>query len=174
MARQKQITNKKTTEQRTGDTILQKEISVTLDGRDYTAAPPSVATLILVSELVSTLPRIKTDNTKDILGQVLRIARDTTALGDILATLILGAKAIRQEKNKPLNRVRRLLHIKHQTHYQKLAQAALDLAPTNLEQETARILSSMEVGDFFGFTASLIEINLLRQTREAGTTAFGR
>ena len=54
----------KTIEEKVAETILQKDIEVTVGGKKYKAAPASTATLILASEAVSRLPEINLDPEK--------------------------------------------------------------------------------------------------------------
>lgn len=49
-----------TIESKVASAILERPVaSIELDGVKYDIAPPSIATLILVSEIVSTLPEMK-------------------------------------------------------------------------------------------------------------------
>lgn len=82
-----------TIESKVASAILERPVaSIELEGVKYDIAPPSIATLILVSEIVSTLPEVKPVSGDKILYSVLHIAKDYRALGDIVAVLILGAK----------------------------------------------------------------------------------
>lgn len=72
------------------DTILQKPYSIQIGQETYEVAPPSIATLILASELISQLPKVELDKSL-VTFESLRIAKDCKVLGDIVATLILGA-----------------------------------------------------------------------------------
>ncbi|MEG1794851.1 MAG: hypothetical protein RR257_07530, partial [Rikenellaceae bacterium] len=59
----------------------------------------------------------------------------------------------------------------------ELAKKLLEnLSPSEFYELTARILKTLQVADFFGLTTSLIEVNLIRQTRGvvSETTASGR
>lgn len=57
----------------------------------------------------------------------------------------------------------------------QLANDILDaLSPKNLHETLVDILTEMEIVDFFSITASLIEVNLLKATKEAVTTASGQ
>ena len=60
-------------------------------------------------------------------------------------------------------------------HKAALAKSLLeDMTPKELHNLAARLLQRSQVADFFGLTTFLSEINLLRQTREVGTTASGQ
>lgn len=157
---------KQTIEQQVGKAVLQQGDAIFVGGKRYTVAPPSTATLILVSEAISTLPRVSLDNGK-ILEESLSIARECRVLGDIIAVLILGAK--KASKHGIINR----LFLRRRD---RLAKKLLEeLSPAELHALTATLLKSMQVGDFFGLTTFLLEINLLRPTKVVSeTTAFGQ
>ncbi len=155
----------KKTEQKVAETVLQKDQSIVIGGATYQVAPPSIATLILVSELVAQLPPIDPKQ-ESILLESLRVAKDCAVLGEILATLILGAKKSRERSllqrllpDRKRKLIRRILH---------------ELTPSQISAMLLDRLREIEVSSFFSITASLAEINLLKPTREAGTTAFGR
>lgn len=151
----------KTIESKVADTILQRPKTVVIGGATYNVAPPSTATLILVSGLISQLPKIETDK-KDIVTETFRIAKDCGAIGDIMASIVLGAKAVRKDK--------RLLSIRRK----RLARQLLDIPPSELQTIFLNLLPGMEMPDFFGLTVSLIEVNMTKQTKETGTTASGQ
>ena len=67
--------DKRTLEEKAADTILQRAAKVKIGGTEYEAAPPSIATLILVSEAVSRLPQRKLDD-KSIVSECLAVAKD--------------------------------------------------------------------------------------------------
>lgn len=173
----------RTLEQKAADTILQRAAKVNIGGKEYEAAPPSIATLILVSEAVSRLPQRKLD--EDLLvSECLGIAKFCKPLGDIAAILILGA---RHFNDRPLNPqraekgwFRRLFKKKPKpsllTQGERLSQEILETyTPHKLYDLIAMLLQRMDLADFFALTTFLTEINLLRQTKvETETTAFGR
>lgn len=175
-----------TLEEKTANTILQKSREVRIGDKTYTAAQPSTATLILVSEAVSHLPKVKL-NDKDIASECLSIAKDCRLLGDIAAILILGARHITETVRTPHTDEKRLFWglirykqtvIREQTIDRKgaLAKEILEeLSPLELHSLIGNLLSGMDLADFFALTTFLTEINLLRQTKvETGTTASGQ
>ena len=169
---------KRTIESRTAGTILERQEPVTIGDTVYQVAPPTTATLILVSELVSQMPQVRL-NPENVTFEVLRIARDCKVIGDILAVLILGESGIKEER-KVIRKRRSWFQPKYETitidHQAELASIILKTqSPGVIEQKTAKLLSGMEIGSFFGFTTSLIEVNLTKATREVvETTASGR
>lgn len=176
----------KTTEQKVSDTILQKPIEVTVGGKKYTAAPASTATLILVSEAISLLPHARLDPDR-LVEDSLSIAKDCRPLGDIAAILLLGAKnltgTVKTRQNVEKRRLWGLLKYTEEIEVEQvidrkaeLAGELLDdLSPRELNNLVVMLLQKMELGDFFGLTTFLTEINLLRPTKvENETTASGR
>lgn len=166
--------DKKTVEQRVAETILQKPLEVEIGGVKYTTAPPSTATLILASEAISRLPRVVLDP-ENALGESLSIAKDCKALGDVAAILILGARNITTRAITPQTASKRplwgLFRKKRGNETAVDRKAALSkqimecLTPKELNGLVADLLARMELGDFFGLTTFLTEINLLRQTK---------
>ena len=160
------------------DTILQKKMTVEIGGEIYEVAPPSTATLILVSKEIAKLPTIEVNNDTDILTETLRIAKDCSFLGDIVAILILGANRITEEKRVVKKRCFGLINdVSDITVNRQKELADLLLrhkSPKELNELTAHLLSSMEIGDFFGLTTSLLKVNLTKPTKEVGTTVSGQ
>ena len=166
-----------TIEKKVADTVLQKPIEETIGGEIYQIAPPSCATIILASELVAQLPVLQL-NPENIASETLYVAKDCRVLVDILAVLILGAKGIRERKKVVKKRLFGLIQKTEIIEVDKQAELAekllLNVGPSEMRSAVARLLDRLEIGDFFGFTTSLLEINLLRQTREVITTAYGQ
>lgn len=164
--------NQQTIESRVAAAILERPTGeIEIDGSTYKIAPPTLATLILVSELVSTLPIVeKTEDNEQKTYSVLHHAKNYKALGDIAAVLILGAKAIKEDEQrieKPrrwysLHRRKKPLSLR-----KELAEKILDnVRPSVLFDCIIRRLKDNEVGIFFLITTSLSEANLLTPTKE--------
>lgn len=174
----------KTLEEKAAETILQKAAKINIGGKEYEAAHPSIATLILVSEAVSRLPKRALDS-KNLVQECLSVAKDCRVLGDIAAILILGARHINDRENTPqTGRKKRLWGLfgskvkadTGRTAKERLSQEILEtMTPSDLYGTIAMLLQRMDLGDFFGLTTFLSEVNLLRQTKvENPTTAFGQ
>ncbi|MCQ2299699.1 MAG: hypothetical protein MJZ81_06210 [Bacteroidales bacterium] len=167
-----------TIEQKVAEAILEKPIgTLEIGGRTYPIAPPSTGTLILVSEIVSTLPVVSGIPNDKTVAAVLHYAKDYRALGDIVAVLILGRKGLTEEREIEEVRERRILGISVGKKVSRrkvtvdvkseLAQLILDeVRPSVLMDVVIRRLRNMEIGDFFGITTSLSEANILVPTRE--------
>jgi len=180
---------KKNIEQQTAATILQRPEEFVIDGEAFSVAPPCLETLIIASEYIAELPQIQF-NPDDIFNEALYLAKDCRLIGDICAVLILGAKnmkTVRTVKEK------RVVKPKGFFPWQKevVAEVDVDIEVDNVERLASKLrlnyrpsevhnlilerLKRMEVSAFFGLSTSLIEINLLRQTREVEeTTASGQ
>lgn len=171
------------------DTILQRAADViTIDGKEYPIAPPTPATLILISEQVSTMPDIDKD-AKDIVSEVLGKAKDFSIIGHIAAILILGAKRIKEHrivestynviaKKWSWKKFRYVMTTetltKKAVEVDYLAERILDeVTNGTLYELVEKRLKQMQIWDFFVLTTSLSEANLLKSTREVEETAFG-
>lgn len=156
------VQKKQTPEQKVATAILEKSIgSIKAGGKTYEIAPPSTATLILISEIVSTLPVIEKVPKEQIVYSVLHNAKNFKALGDMAAVLVLGAKRIKKR------RLFGLLRGNGEKVKRRLAKEILeDMSPSKLSECIVERLTSMEVVDFFAITTSLSEANLLKPTKE--------
>ena len=70
------------------DTILQKPYSIQIGQETYEVAPPSIATLILASELISQLPKVELDKSL-VTFESLRIAKAVSYTHLTLPTILL-------------------------------------------------------------------------------------
>ena len=164
-----------TIESKVASAILERPIAtIELDGVTYNIAPPSIATLILVSEIVSTLPQVEPISRDNITSFVLHNAKDYRMLGDIVAVLILGAKGLIETKTHKTVKSRFFGLKKVKTEETvivdrkaELSKIILDnIRPSVMLNIIIRRLNDLEIGDFFGITTSLSEINLLKPTKE--------
>ena len=153
----------KTIEQQAAETILQRELTVTLGGKDYSVPQPTVATLIAVSEAIAELHLTGTREGDNVVTLTLRQAKDAKPIGRIVALMMRGARNYRG-----------LMAKIEAWRLARLARKVLAIStPKELQTAVALIISTMQVGDFFGLTAFLSEINLTKATK-AETTASGR
>lgn len=176
-----------TLEKKVADAILERvSDSITIDGKEYPVAPPTTGTLILISELVSTMP-IVNSNAPNALYEVLSKAKDLSVIGKIVATLILGAKRIKEQRKvaKTITeyhecwswrKFRKTAKARTKTIYVSevdvLSERLLDdVAPQTLNKVAVKRLGESQFGDFFVLTTSLSEINLLRRTKEVETAS---
>ena len=170
-------------EKKVAETILQQPIELEIGGRKYSAAPPSIATLILASEAAAELPRLdfgglssaalKSRKSEDItrfIQSVVREAKHCRAVGRIVAVLILGAKRV-GERVGVRHRWWQLWKIgRKEYRVDALArEVLLDLQPSEVAALVVPLLARMQLGDFFECTTFLNEINVLKPTRGVDT-----
>ena len=175
-----QILDIMTIEEKVSAAILEKPIAVLeINGVHYPIAAPCISTLILASEIISTLPIVEPCKDKnEIFSSVMRTAKDFKKLGGLVAVLILGKKGLTEEREvekiETVTRCHGLIRLKRKRKVKvtvdrksELAELILDnVRPSVIEQVLIRRLNDLEIGDFFGITTSLSEINLLKPTKE--------
>lgn len=162
---------KDTIEGRVADSVLERTKQIEIGGVKYDVAPPTVATLMAVSELVAEMP-IVNSTTDNVLAEVLATAKDMEVVGRIAATLILGAKYIRESRSSDPTAKRRWW-----TRSKPKSDAVEELAMRILQEMSAQELMALMtkhlmllgISDFFALTTSLGEANLLKRTREVET-----
>lgn len=147
----------KTIESQTADTILQSPKKISIGEKEYEVARPNFATLIEVSKLISTAPKIP--NSEDALVKSLAIAQDAGVLTEILALLIVGYK----KSNSLLSYYRK---IKRKIKRKKLSiEICNELNNKEILDAIVELLTDMEVGFFLSIITFLNEVNLLRKTK---------
>lgn len=161
--------DRKNIQKKVADAILQTPFIVRIGEVEYKVAPPSIATLIRVSELISTM-RFQMDK-DDILNSVLRYARECRVIGDIVALIILGIKGCVVEEKVVKKRWWGLWKYETVVEVDKqkeLSEIVLnEFSPNELKNLLAQLLTELQVSAFFGLTASLVDINLLETSGEA-------
>lgn len=176
------MTMKEHIEQRVSETVLQKRHNVVIGGATYEVAPPSIATLIMVSELVAQMPDYVPDK-EYILRDALVIAKDCKVLGEIVAILVLGADGLVKTKSETKTYLFGFIKRRKVVSFDAkacMSNTILKMSPRQVKDMTIDLLNQMEIDDFFDLTASLREVNLIRRTKEAvtkkttGTIASGR
>lgn len=155
---------KRTTEEQVASSVLQqKDQTIEIGGREYRFGKPSVATIIMVSGLISKLPEVNTDITDgELTEEVLKTARHSKVLGEIVATLILGAKrvmAIRESKRHWWQR--------KDSEYDRLSRdVLLECDAKELSKLVIDNLTNLHLGNFFAITASLAGANATKPTKD--------
>jgi len=164
-----------TIESRVAAAILEKPVAeIEIEGEVYKIAPPSIGTLILVSEIVASLPIVEKVGNDKVVYSVLYNARFYRPLGDMAAVLILGAKNLTEERERTIEKrcffglIRRKKTITEVVDKRKMLakQIIENMRPSVLFNIVIRRLEDMEISSFFGITTSLSEANLLKPTME--------
>lgn len=146
-------------EKKTASTILQTPDAITIDGKDYKMPHPTIATLIRVSELVAQFPESEVeDDINRVLNFAISRAKDFKMVGLIAATLVLGETRASSKFDKILLRKKRK---------EKLADKILHtLSPKELNELWTKMVSRLEIADFFVLTTSLSAVNMTKPTKE--------
>jgi hypothetical protein len=173
MAEEKDILQKPedVAERKVSETILQKPEEIVIGGETYTVAPPTTATLILVSEEMAKLPDfagIGDENTLfEQLTKALNIAKGCRVLGDVLATLVLGAKRLKETKKRFFG----LVEGKTVDNKAALAEKILnELSPEEFHNILFKLLSKLQTAFFLSSINFLTETNQMRLTKPTTTT----
>lgn len=168
----------KTIENKVSDTLLQNSKEIKVGGESYMVAPPSIATLVLVSEQISYMPVLDECKEADVLTWSLKNAKDCKFLTDILATIILGAKRLKGERElvkKYLFGLIKIRKTKQIDFKSELSEKLIcDHTPSELSQLTSVLLEGMDIGGFFFTISFLQEVNLTKPTKGVETTASGQ
>lgn len=166
---------KQTIESMTADALLQRVQSITIGGVEYLVAPPTLATLVLVSEEVSYLPEVQF-NPATPVEDALREARNFSALADILAILILGAKrlTVEEEYTERVWGIFKRKRTRTVDMKRRVAEAMMNVELSELLVAVTTILNMMQTEHFFSLATFLTSINLTKATKVAKTTASGR
>lgn len=170
-----------TIESKVASTILEKPISeIEIDGVSYKIAPPSIGTIILISEIISQFPVVGNVPKDQKLNSVLHYAKDFKKLAELAAVLILGAKGLTENRMKEVKYVRRRFFGLMKFTETKMVEEVIDrkkelaeaisknIGPRELYDTIVNRLSELEVDYFFAITTSLSEVNIIKPTREVG------
>lgn len=171
------MSNENTIESRVADTILESNIgTVDIDGTTYEIAPPTVATLILISKIISRFPVVERVTGAAVVNAVLHHAKDYDALGELAAVMILGARNLTEKRTvvtytRKWFGLRRVKHEREEIIDRKsiLAERIMQTySPTKLYQLIISRLNELDIASFFVITTSLSEANMLKPTKEVG------
>lgn len=171
------MNNNDTIESRVADTILESNIgTIEIDGTTYEIAPPTVATLILVSKIISRFPVVERVSGAAVVNSVLHHAKDFNDLGELAAVMILGARNLTEKRTVVTYKrkwfgLRRIKCERDEIIDRKsiLAERIMQTySPTELYQLIISRLNNLDIASFFVITTSLSEANLLKPTKEVG------
>lgn len=144
-------------EKQAADIVFDRKMIVTVGDRVFSLPRPTMATLIAASEAIAELPDKELDIER-ILAESMAIAPACKPIGKIAAILLLGVR-----KGNSSSLLKEALWKRKTRRYgQELLRS---LTPDEMKTLIVGILNGAKVGDFFGLTTSLFEVNLLRRTR---------
>lgn len=156
-------------EKNVSDVILQKPIDVTVGGKTYTIQPPTLATMILASEEIAKLPEVNLDE-ENIVYDTMREAKNSKAIGKVLATFILGAKRARRKEitvEKGHLWIIPFIKVKMVTALDKLSDKILeDMTPKDGLTLISEALKNTQITDFFALTTFLNGVNVTKRKVE--------
>lgn len=174
---------KRTLERGVADAILEREAEVVeIAGEQFPIAPPTVATLIMVSELVAEMPMVNKE-TDNALVEVLATARDMAVVGQVMAVLTLGAKRVKECRERVMSRRRRWSWRRMRMEVEERrvpevewlgARLLEEMSSKEMLEVVSKRLVMLGVADFFAVTTSLSEANQLRRTRGVETQSGAR
>lgn len=149
--------NRKGIESQAADVVFDRQMTVVAGGRTFVLQRPTMATLIAASEVIAELPDRQLDPEK-IVTESMAVATSCEPIGRIAAILLLGAR-----KGKSSSALKEALWRARTRRYGR--ELLRSLTPDEMKDLIIGILNGAKVGDFFGLTTSLIEVNLLRRTK---------
>ena len=164
-----------TIEKQTAEAILQSaKETIEIGGQQWELGKPTVGTIIMASELVSQLPKFKDELTgKDIIPEVMRVAKDAKVIGKIVALLILGAKRVMEHRKSGKRQWWRWIcdWFLHRKQLREELDTLSDLVLQELDSDRifsiiSNRLSNLQLGSFFGITTSLSQSNILKATKD--------
>lgn len=152
------MARKETVESRSVKAILQEEESITIGAKTYMVAPPSLGTIMRVSALVSQMSKVD-QGAENPITEALRVADNALIVAEVIATIIIGAKRIRESK--------KALFGGKKTELEELTDAILfEKEPSELKEMLSDFLfNRMDLGFFLGITISLNEVNMIKPTK---------
>jgi len=133
-------------ETKTAETILQRPMTITLGGKEYEVAPPSIATLIGVSEAVTDLPDMDDLDAQEAAFWTFRNAKKCQAIVKATSILIMGERDYTKDKKKR----------------KSIEESVRNCQPKELLNAISTMLGGLQVTDFFAVTAFLSGVNLLK------------
>ena len=156
-------------ESKTAHTVLQDQFKVRVGTEVYRVAPPTLSTLIRVSELIAKLPK---EENQDVLIWSLDNAKQARVIGDIVATIVLGANSL----DKEVVRVKSFLGFRYKKKvslYKEIKEQAIGMEYEPLSNLLVGLFKEgLDVDAFFLLTTFLRGQNILKRTKE--TTLSGQ
>jgi hypothetical protein len=159
-------------EKKVAETLLEKCTKIVLGGKEYEIAPPTIATMVLVSEKISELPTFDYKNItagEEVFFATLSDASKCGKIADIVAILIVGARKYKKSLERGL--LRRMFGRKSE--FDRIRDLVMETSPSDIDGILGLCLKGLQVGDFFGIITFLNRVNLTKKTK-LETTASGQ
>nr|DAL02898.1 MAG TPA: hypothetical protein [Caudoviricetes sp.] len=169
--------NYTTIESRVASAILERHVaSIDIDGHRYEIAPPTLATLIMVSEIVSTFPVVDQSAIapEQRFYSALHNAQYYQRIGEMVGVLILGAKNITGTRVVDVKRRGIFRWFGRKKRITQTYNRAIELGdavmnnirPSLIYELIVKLLQQNEITTFFAITTSLSAANLIKPTKE--------
>lgn len=168
-----------TPEEKATKTINEELKSVTIGGTTYTAKPATLATLIEVGAIASTIPTDDEQGGEETaIAYTLRNAREASKVTSIIATLIIGIEPQRERKGlKGILIPRRLRNAKETKNRRQIKelthQLNKKLTPSTAYKALIDLLPLMEIEHFFALSTFLHQMNTIPARKVEEETTLG-
>lgn len=180
----KQESQADTLEEQLRDALLERPIEITLGTTNYKVPPITIATLVEASAVISELEKVTggefsleqiQDDPEGVTSWAVRHAHAGTTMAKVVATFVVGAKKIRDDRQERKNPVTRLFK----------RRPAIDRVTGQIEEELnfeelynlfTTLLSQSRISHFFALSTFLAGANIARRRveQETKTTPPGR
>lgn len=167
---------RKPIERKVADTIQQKPLEIKIGSKTFLAPQPTYGTMVEISAIIAENEQTLEVSEEDITAGVLRYAKDSTYLADIVAVIILGAKRLRFSLKNAFLDIIFMIRYKTLSLPRKYLKSQIMQESTNADLAIilGTLLSSIDVKSFFVSITFLREINITKPTRVIETTASGQ
>lgn len=170
----------KTIEQRVAEEVVQERIALNLGGVETEAPRPTLATLMRISAVVSTLPELP-EGDADRVQVALATADKSLPIAEAVAIALLGegeSKRVRYDavpRRGILGKLgfTRTVRVEVDMVKELTVTLAQKLNTTQLKDALVAILNQAGIADFFACITFLNGVNILRKVKKK-TTAPGR
>lgn len=141
-----------TVEQKVSETLLQESRTISIGSRKFEVKSPTLATLVKVSGLISSIPSHSADGQTpiDIISQSLSAAKDLSVIADIMAIMICGVKKTPSIMHS-MRIARTRSYILH------------NMSPSEINVKLVELLTMLEVSLFFSTITFLNGVNLIKK-----------
>lgn len=160
------IMTKTAIEQEAAKTILQRNFNIMLGGKVFSVRPPSMATLIAMSEFLAEIPTIDIKD-KNALSKAISDASHYEPVVDAIVAVVVG-----ERKPDTMNFLQRRRYDRRKLRLRTLVMQKASIA--EIEHAIVTIINSMELEHFFGVITFLAGLNLTKATKVNSTTASGQ